>query len=483
LIAVFADYHIIALGIKIACKPRNISVPENYDEILSKTEAIYDIDYGSAYGDGYFDLYTAKDGKTAPLILYIHGGYYLGGDKKSAEPYCRMIASEGFTVASMNYGLAPKYKYPTQLRQVNEILGYIVNNSTELKADVTQIFIGGDSAGGHLAAQAGALYTNDEFAALTKIERNIEGENIKGLLLLCGLYNMDTVRACDFPFLNTAMWAFTDVKQFEKYPRVEELNVVDNVTKNYPSTYITCGKDDPFITQAEEMTVKLTEKKVDFVSYFPQSENTLKHEYQRDFSLPEAYTAMEEAVKFLKERSDFVSDVQRQEIHAVFTLSDGTVFDVLLDKKSAPNTVKNFIAYAEAGFYDGTAFHRILRNAVLQGGGYTYNDGEYRLKTPIFDPIKGEFSENGYNNNKISHLTGVISMARTSDKDSATSQFFFCAGDQSNYDGSYAAFGHIVNVDGIENLVRLTAVEANEVINPSEPIILKSVEIQYKDLA
>lgn len=484
------DYSIISVGIKIACEPRNISTPQNYDEILEKTDASYDISYESEYGNGYFDIYTPKNTTTNnPLVLYIHGGYYIGGDKKGSEPYCRTLAAEGFTVASMNYGLAPKYKYPVQLKQINEILGYLTTNKNKYHVDAEQIFIGGDSAGGNLSAVAGAFYTNGAMAQKTNIKRSIDGSQIKGLLLLCGLYNMDTVRACEFPFLNTAMWALTDVKKFENYSRIDELNAVKNVTVNYPDVFLTCGGDDPFYTQAEEMAEVLNKNfasisRAKLVEYLPKStEHKLKHEFQKDFSLPEANTAMEMAIEFLKERAVF-EKTEGKEIHAIFTLDNGKKFDVLLNAKRAPETVANFIAYAEAGFYDNTAFHRILKGSVLQGGGYTYDSdtAEYKHKNSLFDPINGEFSSNGYTNNTLTHDFGTISMARSNDPNSATSQFFFCSSATPAYDGNYAAFGRIVNADGLEELLRLTDVSQNEVINPSEPIILRSVTIEYRDL-
>lgn len=491
-LATLLDYSIISVGIKIACKPRNLSYPDNYSEIEQNTTAKYDISYESDYDNGYFDIYAPKDiVGNRPVIVYIHGGYYLGGDKSGAEPYCRVIADAGYVVVSMNYALAPKYKYPTQLKQVNELLGFIYKNSDEYNIDPTQIFIGGDSAGGHLAAQVGTFFTNDSLAQKINVERSIGGENIKGLLLLCGFYNFDTVRDSEFPFVNTAMWAFTDVRNYEKYSRADELNVVDNVNGSYPDVFITCGSDDPFFAQAEEMVAVLNENKIDCVEYLPISdENELKHEYQKDFSLPECKEAMQKAIQFIKDRS-VIDDSYAQEIHAHFALSTGDTLDVLLLREYAPTTVDNFIKYAEAGFYNGTAFHRILKDSVLQGGGYTVEeinneytaDTEYvyHRKEALFGAIKGEFSANGYKNNTLSHTVGAISMARTSVNDSATSEFFFCTGDCSYYDGNYAAFGYIINASGIEALQKITAVESTEVTNPKNPVKIVSVTIEYKE--
>ncbi|MBO7304184.1 MAG: peptidylprolyl isomerase [Clostridia bacterium] len=112
---------------------------------------------------------------------------------------------------------------------------------------------------------------------------------------------------------------------------------------------------------------------------------------------------------------------------------------VLLDASTAPITVANFIALANDGFYNGLTFHRIIRDFMIQGGDPN-GDGSGGSK----NKIKGEFITNGYYND-ISHLRGVISMARSNDPDSASSQFFICNADATDsLDGNYAAFGYVI---------------------------------------
>ena len=130
---------------------------------------------------------------------------------------------------------------------------------------------------------------------------------------------------------------------------------------------------------------------------------------------------------------------------------------VLLDATTAPKTVENFITLVKAGFYDGLTFHRIIKDFMIQGGD-PQGDGTGGSATNIY----GEFSENGWEND-ISHKRGVISMARSGEPDSASSQFFICNDDaESSLDGKYAAFGYVVEgmsvVDEItEKVFPLTA--------------------------
>ena len=118
---------------------------------------------------------------------------------------------------------------------------------------------------------------------------------------------------------------------------------------------------------------------------------------------------------------------------------------ILLDATTAPITVANFISLVESGFYDGLTFHRIIKNFMIQGGDPDADGtGGNKDENGKEINIKGEFYSNGYPND-ISHLNGVISMARSKDPNSASSQFFICNADASaSLDGSYAAFGYVV---------------------------------------
>ena len=112
---------------------------------------------------------------------------------------------------------------------------------------------------------------------------------------------------------------------------------------------------------------------------------------------------------------------------------------VLLDATTAPQTVANFISLVESKFYNGLTFHRIMSDFMIQGGDPSA-DGTGGSDKEIY----GEFSVNGWNND-ISHKYGVISMARSTDYNSASSQFFICNADASaSLDGKYAAFGYVV---------------------------------------
>ena len=111
---------------------------------------------------------------------------------------------------------------------------------------------------------------------------------------------------------------------------------------------------------------------------------------------------------------------------------------LLLDRTTAPITVDNFVSLVNSGFYNGLTIHRIQENFVIQGGDPSANGSG---GSP--NKIEGEFGTNGHYNN-IKHLRGVISMARSSDPNSASSQFFICNADATSLNGDYAAFGYVI---------------------------------------
>lgn len=150
------------------------------------------------------------------------------------------------------------------------------------------------------------------------------------------------------------------------------------------------------------------------------------------------------------------------------------IISLELDADTAPITVTNFVNLVEEGFYDGLTFHRIIDGFMIQGGDPLHDGtgGSPKL-------IKGEFKENGVENN-ISHKRGVISMARRSDNlNSASSQFFIVHEDSTFLDGSYAAFGYVTSgMDIVDKIAKDTIVEDDNgtVLFENQPII-KSIKV------
>ena len=136
----------------------------------------------------------------------------------------------------------------------------------------------------------------------------------------------------------------------------------------------------------------------------------------------------------------------------------------------APETVANFEKLVKKGFYDGLTFHRVISGFMIQGGcphgNGTGNSGEH---------IKGEFAVNGFKNN-LKHTRGVISMARAADPNSASCQFFIMHKDAPHLDGSYAAFGKVI--DGMDVVDEIADCETDYSDKPVTPVVMKKVWIE-----
>ena len=141
-----------------------------------------------------------------------------------------------------------------------------------------------------------------------------------------------------------------------------------------------------------------------------------------------------------------------------------------LDPVAAPKTVANFEALVEKGFFDGLTFHRIIKGFMIQGGDPAGN-GTGGCKPEIY----GEFASNGWTQNTISHKKGVISMARTSDPNSASCQFFIVHEDSEFLDGNYAAFGHVT--EGLEVLDAVASVATYPNDMPCKKVVIKKMSI------
>ncbi len=170
-------------------------------------------------------------------------------------------------------------------------------------------------------------------------------------------------------------------------------------------------------------------------------------------------------------------------INARLVFVDGNVINLELYPDIAPITVNNFVDLCNSHFYDGLCFHRVIDRFMIQGGGFAfgaYNGMAQLVQKPAPRTIRGEFRSNGVNN-PIKHEKGVISMARTSVPDSASSQFFICVADSFYLDGEYAAFGRCADENSIKTAVAYGKVKTGRLYQfsdvPVQPIVIKTIEI------
>ena len=160
--------------------------------------------------------------------------------------------------------------------------------------------------------------------------------------------------------------------------------------------------------------------------------------------------------------------------HARIEVKDYGTIDLELDADTAPITVSNFGDLVDSKFYDGLTFHRIMQGFMIQGG-----DPDGNGTGGADRSIKGEFSENGVKNG-ITHKRGTVSMARSQDPDSASSQFFICDSDSDTFlDGQYAGFGHVTKGMDVVDAIAAAAKpsDGNGTIPSSSQPVIQSIRM------
>lgn len=179
-----------------------------------------------------------------------------------------------------------------------------------------------------------------------------------------------------------------------------------------------------------------------------------------------------ETAEVTKEPESKTTDTKGKH-HAKIKVKDYGTIEVELDGATAPITVANFIKLVNEKFYDGLTFHRIISGFMIQGGDPLGNGTGGSDET-----IKGEFSSNGVENN-ISHKRGVISMARSSDPDSASSQFFIMHQDSTYLDGEYAAFGKVTKGMSVVDKIceDATPTDGNGTIEKADQPVIESIRM------
>ena len=154
---------------------------------------------------------------------------------------------------------------------------------------------------------------------------------------------------------------------------------------------------------------------------------------------------------------------------SVYNMGDITI-ELYPDK--APNTVENFMSLVRSGFYSELIFHRVIKGFMIQGGGFTTGFEQKKAKS-----IRGEFIANGFMANDLKHTRGTISMARTQDPDSASSQFFIMHEDAPHLDTQYAAFGRVVS--GMDVVDKIAGVKTGRYGYysdvPKTPVVIKEI--------
>ena len=281
--------------------------PENYLEYANKVVVEENLEYPSMFNDNKVDLYLPNDGYDFSVIIWIHGGAFVGGDKVDAKEYATMLSANGYAVVLANYERAPELKYPNQLKQLEEIYSFVLDIAAEYGLDIDNLFWAGTSAGAHMVAQFALIQTSMEYAIKMGFEQVVEPDGIKGLLLYSGPFDVEKInnvknRVASFLFSQTS-WAYFGKRNWESlYGDIATIK--NHVTNSFPPTFITDGNNGSFEEHAMELVEVLKKNNVAVSSLFISKEIKTGHEYQFKLDTNPAMESLEETLKFLDEIID-----------------------------------------------------------------------------------------------------------------------------------------------------------------------------------
>nr|WP_254914289.1 alpha/beta hydrolase [Bacillus thuringiensis] len=279
----------------------------NYENALKETIIVKDINYNSKFPDGNLDLiYPKNHTEATPVIFWVHGGGFVGGDKSDITGYAVELAAHGYTVVNINYALAPKKQYPTPVLQLGEAYKYIKANTKKYDLKLDRVYFAGDSAGAQISGQFVNVQTSTEYAKLTRITPVVEPKTIKGVLLFCGPYSMSALAKIESTkeiqaFMRTAGWAYLGEKNWEGLNETKIASILDHVTKNYPPTFITDGNTASFENQGKALASALQREDVLVDSLFFDKNvfGELGHEFQFKMNTSAGQGTFNEVLGFL----------------------------------------------------------------------------------------------------------------------------------------------------------------------------------------
>ena len=212
-----------------------------------------DIVYGPDARRQVLDVYRPKANEgMLPVIVSIHGGGWVYGDKERYQYYCMSLAQQGFAVVNFTYRLAPKYKFPASLEDTNFVFHWVLDHAAEYGFDVCHVFAVGDSAGAHMLGLYSCICTNPDFASQFPFQPP-EGFAPAGVALNCGVYEVTLSGKKDL----TARLMADYLPDKGSPEELEKISVLRHVTADFPPCFVMTAHDDFLREAAPPLVEKL----------------------------------------------------------------------------------------------------------------------------------------------------------------------------------------------------------------------------------
>ena len=263
----------------------------------------------------HFDLYQPEniaELAKRPVVVWIHGGGWISGSKEHASGYFKRLAEQGYNIISVEYQVAPTEIYPQQLLQIDQALEFIKQHANKYHIDASQIYLAGDSAGANMASHYAALVANSQFAHDSSLYPKTSIEQLKGLILHCGIYDLESFINNSSSEMKLLEWGITNLVQAytggkkDDAKFLADISPSQHLTANYPPVFISGGNKD-FLTESQSVPFvqALKEKNIPVTDvFYPNSKELLVHEYQFMMSKKASQETFIKTIEFLKRTSD-----------------------------------------------------------------------------------------------------------------------------------------------------------------------------------
>lgn len=298
----------LAVYLLRACSYGKGKKPKHYADYQQKVRIQKNISYSSDFTNNRLDIYSPKENSQPKgTIFWVHGGFFVGGNKEKATYWSTMMASKGYTVVSIDYQVAPERIYPGPVQQMQDAYRFLKAKEQDYPMlDLARLVIGGDSAGAQLAAQFLTIQTNKDYAEALGLEQVVPIETIRAALLYCGPYHLQGILEVRDParrfFMKRIGWAYLGRRNWENSLEAKQASIVEHISADYPPTFLTDGNTSSFDLHAKAFERALRANHVQVTTlYFTKKDGKIKHEYQFDLSTKQAMLAWEQTLAFLDE--------------------------------------------------------------------------------------------------------------------------------------------------------------------------------------
>lgn len=245
------------------------------------------------------DVYRPRqaEDEDLPVIISVHGGGWVYGDKERYQYYCMSLAQRGFAVVNFTYRLAPEHKFPAPLEDMNLVCKWVMKRARRYHFDTERIFAVGDSAGAHLLGLYAGICTNPAYAAQYDFEVP-ENFSLTAIALNCGVYFIDRETAGE----STLELIKDFLPEQGTDEELKKINVLDTITDVYTPVFCMTSVNDFQKVQAPALVERLTENQVPFVyRVFGDKVNKLGHVFHCDIKTVDAAQCNDAECDFFRE--------------------------------------------------------------------------------------------------------------------------------------------------------------------------------------